>query len=93
MILNSKQARAPQDDGANKRSFPENNVDPLVTLDWIKQTFGFKVSRWTLYRLIKDGRFPAPTKLGHQRFWRRSDVEQCFPKRIPPPAAVTADLA
>ena len=34
------------------------------------------VSRATLWRMVADGRFPAPVKLGPQlRAWRRADVE------------------
>ena len=34
------------------------------------------LSRWTIYRLIDRGEFPAPTRLGRRMLiWKRADVQ------------------
>jgi prophage regulatory protein len=39
-------------------------------------------SRSSVYRLLRDGRFPRPIKLGvHARGWRRSDIENYLATR------------
>ncbi|WP_086935360.1 helix-turn-helix transcriptional regulator [Azospirillum sp. B510] len=35
-------------------------------------------SEATLYRLIKDGRFPPGAKVGSSRIWRPSDIDGLF---------------
>jgi len=48
--------------------------DPLLTR---AEVIGvLKVSRVLLWRLIKDGRFPAPLKIGDVERWRRSTIER-----------------
>ncbi|ECP5840249.1 AlpA family phage regulatory protein, partial [Salmonella enterica] len=37
--------------------------------------------KW-FYKLIKDGEFPKPIKLGRSSRWLRSEVETWFQKRI-----------
>lgn len=44
----------------------------------------FPVSRMTIYRLIKDGKFPAPRKLGGRSVWRYAKVRD-FVDRLDPP--------
>ena len=34
------------------------------------------LSRSTIYRLVKDGQFPAPIKIGKSIRWRTADVER-----------------
>lgn len=46
--------------------------------DLIKQ--GLVPSIPTLYRLIKEKKFPAGTKIGGKRFWHRQDIEALFVK-------------
>jgi len=46
------------------------------------------VSRVTIWRWVKAGRFPAPLKVGHLRFWRASDVEALIAAPVPSPAPV-----
>lgn len=38
------------------------------------------VGRTHFYRLIQEGRFPKPTKLGHMSLWRASDVLSAIAK-------------
>lgn len=38
------------------------------------------VGRTHFYRLIQEGKFPKPTKLGHMSVWRASDVLQAIAK-------------
>lgn len=52
------------------------------------------VSRATLYRLVRDGRFPAPSKVGAASVWHASDVDAWIaslrpaaPSSSPPAAA------
>ena len=52
-------------------------------------------SRASLYAWSHSGAFPAPIRLGHQRFrWRRADVNAWLEARglplLPAPDAVTA---
>lgn len=53
----------------------------------------FPVSRETLYRMIRAGKFPAPTKLGQTSLWRLSHLrvwieDQCERTLVPPTEAV-----
>lgn len=34
----------------------------------------------TIYRLMRDGKFPQSVKIGHQHRWRSSDVESFIEK-------------
>lgn len=47
--------------------------DPLIDMDAITQYTGM-TDKW-FYRLIKDGKFPKPIKLGRSSRWYRSEVE------------------
>ena len=53
----------------------DHGLDPLVRMDFIAQHIG--ESRSTIYRRIKDGRFPAPVKRGSISLWVFSEVE-CY---------------
>lgn len=58
-----------------KRSIPENIEEALLRLDQVLLLI--PISRSTLYGLIKDGRFPAPTKLGSRTsVWKGSDIKK-----------------
>lgn len=41
---------------------------------------GLVTSIPTLYRLVKQNKFPAGTKVGKKRFWHRQDIEALFVK-------------
>jgi len=38
------------------------------------------VGRTHFYRLIQEGKFPKPTKLGHMSLWKASDALQAIAK-------------
>ena len=46
----------------------------------------YPISRATLWRLIGQGRFPQPVKIGGTTAWRLSDLE-AWEKSLPPFAA------
>lgn len=52
---------------------------PLLSRDDLRQYFGITYSRSHLWRLIKDGTFPAPVALGPapyaRKCWRLADIE------------------
>ncbi len=57
--------------------------DPLVTIQDMLQRL--KISRTTLYRRVKSGRFPPPIKKnGRTLGWREQDLE--YWKQILPPS-------
>lgn len=47
--------------------------DQLVTMTFITQLTGL-TDKW-FYKLIKDGEFPKPIKLGRSSRWLESEVE------------------
>ncbi|CNL00316.1 helix-turn-helix transcriptional regulator [Yersinia kristensenii] len=54
--------------------------DQLVTMMFITQFTGL-TDKW-FYKLIKDGDFPKPIKLGRSSRWLQSEVEAWLQKRI-----------
>lgn len=59
---------------------------PLLTEDQLID-MGFITSllqmtdKW-IYKLIKDGSFPKPIKLGRSSRWRKSEVESWLQERV-----------
>ncbi|ENR0238644.1 TPA: AlpA family transcriptional regulator [Klebsiella aerogenes] len=54
--------------------------DQLVTMAFITGLTGL-TDKW-FYKLIKDGEFPKPIKLGRSSRWLESEVEAWLQKRI-----------
>ncbi|MEF9889839.1 helix-turn-helix transcriptional regulator [Citrobacter sp.] len=54
--------------------------DQLVTMTFITQFTGL-TDKW-FYKLIKDGEFPKPIKLGRSSRWLESEVEAWLQQRI-----------
>ncbi|ORS45593.1 transcriptional regulator [Escherichia coli] len=54
--------------------------DQLVDMAFITQLTGL-TDKW-FYKLIKDGAFPAPIKLGRSSRWLKSEVEAWLQARI-----------
>ncbi|HCM2697252.1 TPA: AlpA family phage regulatory protein [Salmonella enterica subsp. enterica serovar Yaba] len=54
--------------------------DELVDMKFITK-YSKLTDKW-FYKLIKDGEFPKPIKLGRSSRWLRSEVETWFQKRI-----------
>ncbi|QLA70380.1 AlpA family transcriptional regulator [Enterobacter pasteurii] len=54
--------------------------DKLVNMAFITAFSGLS-DKW-FYKLIQDGQFPKPIKLGRSSRWLRSEVETWMQKRI-----------
>ena len=54
--------------------------DQLVTMAFITRRTGL-TDKW-FYKLIKDGEFPKPIKLGRSSRWLQSEVEARLQQRI-----------
>ncbi|MGM1149107.1 helix-turn-helix transcriptional regulator [Klebsiella quasipneumoniae] len=54
--------------------------DKLVDMAFITQLTGL-TDKW-FYKLIKDGTFPKPIKLGRSSRWLESEVEAWLQQRI-----------
>lgn len=54
--------------------------EPLVDMKFITQFTG-STDKW-FYKLIQEGRFPKPIKLGRSSRWLKSKVEQWLQERI-----------
>ncbi|HHA1281875.1 TPA: helix-turn-helix transcriptional regulator [Enterobacter asburiae] len=54
--------------------------DQLVTMAFITRRTGL-TDKW-FYKLIKDGEFPKPIKLGRSSRWLQSEVETWLQQRI-----------
>ena len=54
--------------------------DPLIDMTFIT-TFTGMTDKW-FYKLIGDGLFPKPIKLGRSSRWFRSEVEAWMQQRI-----------
>ncbi|WP_373225540.1 helix-turn-helix transcriptional regulator [Enterobacter cloacae complex sp. ESBL7] len=54
--------------------------DKLVDMAFITEFSGLS-DKW-FYKLIQDGQFPKPIKLGRSSRWRRSEVESWMRQRI-----------
>lgn len=54
--------------------------DQLVTMAFITQLTGL-TDKW-FYKLIQDGEFPKPIKMGRSSRWLESEVEAWLQQRI-----------
>lgn len=54
--------------------------DQLVDMRFITKFTGL-TDKW-FYKLIKDGLFPKPIKLGRSSRWKKSEVEDWLEERI-----------
>ncbi|EMJ4841321.1 AlpA family phage regulatory protein [Morganella morganii] len=54
--------------------------EPLVDMKFITQFTG-STDKW-FYKLIQEGRFPKPIKLGRCSRWLKREVEQWLQERI-----------
>lgn len=54
--------------------------DKMVNMVFITEFTGLS-DKW-FYKLIQDGEFPKPIKLGRSSRWLKSEVEQWMQKRI-----------
>ncbi|HAT3837500.1 TPA: AlpA family phage regulatory protein [Morganella morganii] len=54
--------------------------EPLVDMKFITQFTG-STDKW-FYKLIQEGQFPKPIKLGHSSRWQKSQVEAWLQARI-----------
>ena len=54
--------------------------DPLIDMNYITSFTGM-TDKW-FYRLISEGYFPKPIKLGRSSRWYKSEVEQWMQQRI-----------
>ncbi|HAT3724451.1 TPA: AlpA family transcriptional regulator [Citrobacter koseri] len=54
--------------------------DPLIDMTFIT-TYTGMTDKW-FYKLISDGLFPKPVKLGRSSRWFRSEVEAWMQQRI-----------
>ncbi|EGS2979964.1 AlpA family phage regulatory protein [Salmonella enterica] len=61
-------------------TLPSEINDELVDMKFITE-YSKLTDKW-FYKLIKDGEFPKPIKLGRSSRWLRSEVETWFQKRI-----------
>ncbi|EJJ0532909.1 AlpA family phage regulatory protein [Salmonella enterica subsp. enterica serovar Carswell] len=61
-------------------TLPSEVNDELVDMKFITE-YSKLTDKW-FYKLIKDGEFPKPIKLGRSSRWLRSEVETWFQKRI-----------
>ena len=48
-------------------------INKLLTIKEVIKIVGIKKS--TLYKLIKEGKFPQQIKIGHLSRWRLSDIQ------------------
>ncbi|HCI4281264.1 MULTISPECIES: helix-turn-helix transcriptional regulator [Klebsiella] len=54
--------------------------DQLIDMAFI--TSLLKMTDKWIYKLIKDGSFPKPIKLGRSSRWRKSEVESWLQERV-----------
>ncbi|MEV9551395.1 AlpA family transcriptional regulator [Salmonella enterica subsp. enterica] len=59
---------------------PSLTEDQFVDMEFITSLTGL-TDKW-FYRLIKDGLFPKPIKLGRSSRWLKSEVEAWLQERI-----------
>ena len=55
-------------------------TEKLLPLPEVESRSGFKSS--FIYQLIKEGKFPAPVKIGNASRWRESEVQQWIHAQI-----------
>ncbi|EBR8158550.1 AlpA family transcriptional regulator [Salmonella enterica subsp. enterica serovar Newport] len=61
-------------------TYPSLTEDQFVDMAFITSLTGL-TDKW-FYRLIKDGLFPKPVKLGRRSRWLKSEVEAWLQERI-----------
>lgn len=61
-------------------TLPSILTDKFVDMAFITQLTGL-TDKW-FYKLIKDGEFPKPIKLGRSSRWLESEVEAWLQQRI-----------
>ena len=66
--------------GGDFYDHPSFADDQMVDMAFITQLTGL-TDKW-FYKLIKDGAFPAPIKLGRSSRWLKSEVEAWLQARI-----------
>jgi prophage regulatory protein len=73
-----KTRRTKPADSAPTPAIPEPLIENAELSRWIR------LDRSTIYRMVRDGRFPPPVRLtdGGRHAWRRADVEQWIDSRI-----------
>ena len=54
--------------------------DPLIDMPYLTRCTGMS-DKW-FYKMISEGRFPKPIKLGRSSRWYKSEVEQWMQQRI-----------
>ncbi|CAM4360022.1 MULTISPECIES: helix-turn-helix transcriptional regulator [Lelliottia] len=54
--------------------------DPLIDMTFITTCTGM-TDKW-FYKLIQQGQFPKPIKLGRSSRWRKSEVETWMQQRV-----------
>ncbi|MGL4214423.1 MAG: helix-turn-helix transcriptional regulator [Morganella morganii] len=64
----------------NTTTAPSLLDEPLVDMKFITQFTG-STDKW-FYKLIQDGQFPKPIKLGRSSRWQKSQVEAWLRARI-----------
>lgn len=64
----------------NTTATPSLLDEPLVDMKFITQFTG-STDKW-FYKLIQDGQFPKPIKLGRSSRWLKREVEQWLQERI-----------
>lgn len=64
----------------NLNSIPDLMNDKLVDMVFITEFTGLS-NKW-FYKLIQEGEFPKPIKLGRSSRWLQSEVEKWMQQRI-----------
>ncbi|WP_341259254.1 helix-turn-helix transcriptional regulator [Morganella morganii] len=64
----------------NTTTAPSPLDEPLVDMKFITKFTGL-TDKW-FYKLIQEGRFPKPIKLGRSSWWFRSEVNAWLQERI-----------
>jgi len=64
----------------NLNNIPDLMNDKLVDMVFITEFTGLS-NKW-FYKLIQEGEFPKPIKLGRSSRWLQSEVEKWMQKRI-----------
>jgi predicted DNA-binding transcriptional regulator AlpA len=64
----------------NLNSIPDLMNDKLVDMVFITEFTGLS-NKW-FYKLIQEGEFPKPIKLGRSSRWLQSEIEQWMQRRI-----------
>lgn len=64
----------------NLNNMPDLMNDKLVDMVFITELTGLS-NKW-FYKLIQDGEFPKPIKMGRSSRWLKSEVENWVQQRI-----------